>query len=133
MQNIDFPFPHKGVIDTLPYSAKPGEYAIEALNVVSFDVAEDRIRGGRRPGTGRALRDPVALEGIPVRRMRQIILDSNTFVDPDAFFTDPFHGIGSGPTGEGPGAPWGWVDPEFYFEPGTPDPLPALEPGYLFV
>jgi hypothetical protein len=100
---IDFPWPVKGLTENVGYSTVPTGYVLDALNVVGFDALEGRLRGGKRPGTGRAIRDPVDGVGVPIRRMKQVVLDSAEFIDAAGFFTDPFFDIGSGPTGDGYG------------------------------
>jgi len=119
---IRFPFPVKGVTENCAYGVVPEGYALESLNVVGFDVLEGRLRGGKRPGTGRAVRDPVDAEGTPVFRMRQVTLDSAEFIDAAGFFDDPFFDDGSGPTGEGSGGGWAFprYDWDFDLNPNGP-------------
>src|SRR5690606_33429296 len=119
---ISFPFPVKGVTENSAYGTVPEGFALGALNVVSFDVVEGRLRGGKRPGTGRAIYYPVHSSGFAVQRMRQVVLDSAEFIDAAEFFDDPFYDIGSGPTGEGSGGGWGFprYDWDFTIDPTGP-------------
>jgi hypothetical protein len=119
---ISFPFPIKGVTENSAYGTVPEGFALDALNVVSFDVLERRLRGGKRPGTGRAMHSPVDVVGAAVQRMKQVTLDSAEFTDAAGFFDDPFFDIGSGPTGDGFGGGWGFprTDWDFTLNPSGP-------------
>jgi hypothetical protein len=119
---ISLPFPVKGITENSAYGTVPEGYALESLNVVGFDVLEGRLRGGKRPGTGRAIRNPVKTAGTPVLRMRQVTLDSAEFTDAAGFFDDPFFADGSGPTGGGSGGGWGFprYDWDFDFDSTGP-------------
>src|SRR5690606_4945193 len=130
---IIFNFPVKGVTENAGYGTFPEGFALESLNVVGFDVLEGRLRGGKRPGTGRAVRDPVDAEGSPIQRLRQVTLDSAEFIDAAGFFTDPFFDIGSGPTCQGPGGGWAFSDPESIITMPTLPFVPTLgDPEYHF-
>jgi hypothetical protein len=119
---ISFPFPVKGVTENSSYGTVPEGFALGARNVVGFDVLEGRLRGGKRPGTGRAIYTPVDSVGSPVQRMKQVTLDSAEFTDAAGFFDDPFFDIGSGPTGAGFGGGWGFprTDWDFTLNPSGP-------------
>lgn len=114
--DISLPFPVKGVTENTPYGVVPAGYALDALNVVNFDVTEGRIRGGKRPGTARAIQNPIKAAGTLIQRMRQITLNAAEFVDAGSFFTDPYYDIGSGTSGAGVGGGWGF--PRTGFEGG---------------
>ena len=49
-QDIDLPFPVKGIQEVGPHSKQPPQSTHDAKNVMPLDTAEDRLRGGRRPG-----------------------------------------------------------------------------------
>lgn len=110
---LKLPFPLKGVTENSAYSRVPEGFALDALNVVGFDVSEERLRGGKRPGTARAIAEPVHLAGVPVQRLGQVTLAAGNFINPDLFFTDPDWDIGSGP-GFAPGGGWGYPRPNFH-------------------
>lgn len=125
---VDIPFPVKGYTENAPYRTTPEGFTTRALNVVVFDVIEERLRLGKRPGTARAVGAPVDADGTPVMALGQITLASDQFVDPAGFFTDPDWAT--------PG--WGWqfpnLDwPDFEFpipdDPGTPIAPPSPPPG----
>jgi hypothetical protein len=119
-QRIIFNFPVRGITENAGYGNVPEGFALDFLNVVSFDVLEGRLRGGKRPGTGRAIRDAVDTEGTPIQCMQQVTLDSAEFIDAAGFFDDPFFDIGSGPTCEGPGGGWAFPPPSIITLPELP-------------
>lgn len=113
-QKLNLQLPLKGVTENAPYSGTPGGFSPRALNVVGFDVAQERMRMGKRPGTARAVRDPVDDSERPVTRLGQITLASDQFIDGATFFDDP--------DWETPG--WGWQFPDLEwpdFEYELPD------------
>lgn len=106
-------FPARGFTEHASYSDVPEGFTVRALNVVPFDVLEDRLRGGKRPGTARAIANPVDTAGLAVQRMGQVTLTAGSFIAPDAFFVDTDWDLGSGPNGGGEGGGWGFPRPVF--------------------
>jgi hypothetical protein len=49
-QDVNLPFPINGIFESRPYDQQPERTTTDAKNVLSFDVGEDRQRGGRRLG-----------------------------------------------------------------------------------
>lgn len=89
-RNIPLPFPRRGLNQTVRRGAMPVEYTGDALNVLPFDPAEGRLRGGRRPGTARAIETQVAASATRVQGMRQITLAAGATSGVDFSLDDPF-------------------------------------------
>ncbi|MEM8737273.1 MAG: hypothetical protein AAGG38_02180 [Planctomycetota bacterium] len=56
--------------ENTPFSRVPPGYSPGALNVRPFDAADERLRGGQRPGTGLYLNDAVQAD-TPIQRLIQ--------------------------------------------------------------
>ena len=50
-QDVNMPFPINGVFESRPHDQQPDRTTTDAKNVLSYDIDEDRQRGGRRLGT----------------------------------------------------------------------------------
>ena len=53
-QDVNMPFPVNGVFESRPHDQQPERTTTDAKNVLSYDIDEDRQRGGRRLGTKKA-------------------------------------------------------------------------------
>ena len=115
---IPLNFPLHGLTENTPFSRRPEGTTLRALNVVPFDTTDDRMRGGKRPGTSRAIREPVAEAGKPVQRLGQVTLAATFFIEPQDFFTDPAWDSPS----------WGWPEPEIIY---PDDPALIANPDLL--
>lgn len=60
-QDVNLPFPINGVFESRPYDQQPERTTTDSKNVVSFDVGEDKQRGGQRLGITKAT--PATNEG----------------------------------------------------------------------
>ena len=71
-QDVNLPFPTSGVWESRPYDQQPQKTTVDAKNVLSYDLDEDRQRGGRRQGMSKATEGNALpariqlLESIPV-------------------------------------------------------------------
>ena len=119
MQREQLLFPLRGVMEMQEFGRTPPGFAVEARNVVGYDPILNRLRGGKRPGTGRIISDPV-VAGASVQRIGQITLNADNFITAN-FFTDP----AAGPNGQG-----GWGFPDFEWTPPS-DPADPIESGVL--
>lgn len=125
-------FPARGLTRTAAYGRPPAGFTLDALNVLPFDTAKGRLRGGKRPGTARAIAERVTETedpGVahPVQRMRMITLAAGEFVDPGDFFTDPLYDAGSGEDGDGFGGGWSRPKPTYYGGINWPPHDPILD------
>jgi hypothetical protein len=59
---VDLAFPLGGVVEGAPHGNQPPNTTWDAMNVMPFDVEEDRARGGRREGIEKVTGNPVSSE-----------------------------------------------------------------------
>jgi hypothetical protein len=72
-QDVNLPFPVNGVFEARPYDQQPERTTTDSKNVVSFDVGEDKQRGGQRLGITKAT--PTTEEGGGLGTNRVQLLD----------------------------------------------------------
>lgn len=71
-QDVNLPFPINGVFEARPHDQQPERTTSDSKNVVSFDVGEDKQRGGQRLGITKATPDDDTGGGIGTTRVQMI-------------------------------------------------------------
>ena len=72
------PFPVLGLHEGLPTTEQPVRTSFSLQNVRPFDVSDERVRGGQRPGTTLAYTTRIVGD-YPVIAMAQVI---STYIEP---------------------------------------------------
>ena len=72
------PFPIDGLVDGTPSSAQPIRTSFSLSNVRPYDVSDEKIRGGQRPGTALAYTTQVGSSN-PIIAMTQVV---STYIPP---------------------------------------------------
>lgn len=88
-QDVPMRFPIKGVVEDVPFTQIPDGFTPRALNVWPFDRNDEKMRGGKRAGIRRLVRNPVDGIDEAIIKMKQVALASSAFINPGGFFTDP--------------------------------------------
>jgi hypothetical protein len=71
-QDVNLPFPVNGVFESRPYDQQPDRTTSDAKNVLSFDVGEDKQRGGQRLGITRSTPDSESGGSLPDSRVQML-------------------------------------------------------------
>lgn len=107
MPAVKLAFPIRGVHRSASPSRLPPGYALSARNVVPFDPAQGRVRGGQRAGTSRAIQNQVNGTN-RVQGMKQITLAAGAASGVDFTSDDPYADL---PPDQGGG--WAMPSPEY--------------------
>ena len=77
---MKIPFPVEGLSEGMPSSEQPLRTSFSLSNVRPYDVSDERVRGGQRPGTTLAY-DTRVVGDHPVIYMSQIV---TTYIEPES-------------------------------------------------
>jgi len=72
------PFPSEGLNEGLPAQDQPVGTSFSLNNVRPFDISDERVRGGQRPGTSLAFSTRIVGD-YPIIKMVQIVC---TYIEP---------------------------------------------------
>jgi len=73
------PFPYEGLNEGLPAQDQPVKTSFLMQNVRPFDISDERVRGGQRPGTVLAYTTRIVGD-YPVIYMTSIV---STYIEPE--------------------------------------------------
>ena len=76
------PFPIEGLVEGAPSSSQKIRTAFFMQNVRPFDVTEEKIRGGQRPGTTKAYSTQVGLVGATAHPVLAMCAVTSTYIPP---------------------------------------------------
>lgn len=127
------PFPLQGMVENIAYEQQPPLTTTDCLNVVPFDVSEDRARGGQRSGVSKYVTDAVNGTNF-IQNITQAtkVLPSAAVVPSTQVYNETFTGTGGGAIDGG-----AWVERRGTIAAGAtwPGITSAGDPGvgaYLF-
>ncbi len=73
------PFPILGLHEGLPTTEQPMRTSFSIQNCRPFDISDERVRGGQRPGTALAYSTRIVGD-FPIIRMVEIV---STYIEPE--------------------------------------------------
>jgi len=77
------PFPILGLVEGGPSSTQKMQTTFLCRNVRPFDVVEEKIRGGKRPGTTKAYSTQCGLVGAVTHPILAICAVTSTYIEPE--------------------------------------------------
>ena len=74
MPIVEFPFPLLGVNEGQRLEDQPPQTSGYMLNVRPYDVLENRVRGGQRPGLAKRFNEQIGGASSPVVAMCEVVI-----------------------------------------------------------